>query len=62
MNFFTQIEHFQQSFETLQARNKQIEQNNQIKIKENHDLLTQISNLQVKINLSNSLSIHIRFF
>ncbi|CAF2788060.1 unnamed protein product [Rotaria sp. Silwood2] len=43
------IEHFQQSFETLQARNKQIEQNNQIKIKENHDLLTQISNLQLQI-------------
>ncbi|CAF0783997.1 unnamed protein product [Rotaria sordida] len=43
------IEHFQQSFETLQARNKQIEQNNQIKMKENHDLLTQTSNLQLQI-------------
>ncbi|UJR35252.1 hypothetical protein I4U23_028016 [Adineta vaga] len=43
------IEQFQQSFETLQARNKQIEQNNQIKTKENHDLLAQISNLQIQI-------------
>ncbi|CAF4349100.1 unnamed protein product, partial [Adineta steineri] len=43
------IEQFQQSFETLQARNKHVEQNNQIKIKENRDLLTQISNLQMQI-------------
>ena len=44
-----QIEHFQRSFETLQSRNKQLEQNNQITVKENHDLLKQISNLQVSI-------------
>ncbi|CAF3705459.1 unnamed protein product [Rotaria socialis] len=43
------IEHFQQSFDTLQARNKQVELNNQIKNKENHDLLTQVSNLQRQI-------------
>ncbi|CAF4704310.1 unnamed protein product, partial [Rotaria magnacalcarata] len=43
------IEHFQQSFDTLQARNKQVELNNQIKNKENHDLLTQVSNLQLQI-------------
>ncbi|CAF1242184.1 unnamed protein product [Adineta ricciae] len=43
------IEQFQQSFETLQARNKQIEHNNQIKTKENCDLLAQISNLQIQI-------------
>ncbi|CAF4404153.1 unnamed protein product, partial [Rotaria magnacalcarata] len=43
------IEHFQQSFDTLQARNKQVELNNQIKNKENLDLLTQVSNLQLQI-------------
>lgn len=49
IDLLLQIEHFQQSLETLQARNKQIEQNNQIKTKENQDLLQQIANLQVEI-------------